>query len=98
MGLILVENLELVQAVYPSSTTDANNETTASPSTPSLTTTAIERESTSSDYHAAGTAKSDGKQAKDAVKSSVICKIIVWWIATVPVALIASYLITKMIV
>ena len=42
--------------------------------------------------------KSAGKNAKDAVKGSVILKIIIWWIATVPVALFTSYVITKIIV
>jgi len=92
MGLILVANLDLVKAVYPGDSTDENSAST------SLTTAEIERENTSSDYHAANTLGTEGKQAKDAVKSAVICKIIVWWVATVPVALLASYLITKMIV
>ena len=35
---------------------------------------------------------------KDAVKGKVIGKILVWWIATVPVALIFSFTITKIIV
>ena len=48
MGLILVENLALVQAVYPPTDADKNS------ASASLTTTAIDKESTSSDYHAAG--------------------------------------------
>jgi len=42
--------------------------------------------------------ESADKNEGDAVKGKVIGKIIIWWLATVPVALIVSFAITKLIV
>ena len=56
----------------------------------------LDSKSSSDNFHKAE--EPAGKKAKDAVKGSVILKIVVWWIATVPVALFTSYIITKIIV
>ena len=42
-------------------------------------------------------ASDEQKPAKGAGKGRVICKILVWWTATVPVALLCSYGVTELL-
>ena len=42
-------------------------------------------------------AADEQKPSKDARKGKVICKILVWWLATVPVALLCSYGVTQLL-
>ena len=98
----------MVQVVYPpedeelEEDKDETNATTnlAINNVESIDTTgwpkAKQENSDSDNFHAAPTTES--KSTSDSVKGKVICKIVSWWVATVPVALLFSFSITKLII
>ena len=97
----------MVQVVYPPEGEELEQDNGETNATASLAINNVEsidttgwpkakQENDDSDkFHAAPTDES--KSTSDAVKGKVICKIVSWWVATVPVALLFSFSITKLV-
>ena len=89
LGLILAQKTNAVKEVYP----DEEEKKDESEDQATIT-----RETTaeSNAIETSGDQFQKTKTANDFAKGNVIANIIIWWAATVPVALIASYYITKL--
>ena len=99
----------MVKAVYPDEVQKSEEESKQAPDTAlSINEHAVKdisqpyaegpAEKDNDDFKAADSKEDQRKTAEDAVKGKVILTIIVWWVATVPVALLASFLVTKLLI
>ena len=109
-GLILSQRFEVVKAVYPD---EAPAEEESECPTPSAKIETLAHSSDASDtaYESSDKAEDDEitydikmntrqpavKTEKDAISGPLVIKILAWWLATVPVALVVSFGITTLI-